>query len=77
MLRVRERDTAVAAGSNGARAPAVIKGEGRATGMCRYDGKPTVSRQDKAGRDEHERRGFFAGWGTCLTQLEEHAASLR
>lgn len=32
------------------------------------------SAQDRA---KHEDMGFFQGWGTCLTQLEELAAQLR
>jgi uncharacterized protein YndB with AHSA1/START domain len=28
-------------------------------------------------REKHEAMGFFQGWGTCLTQLEELAAQLR
>ncbi|MBK6307089.1 MAG: SRPBCC family protein [Gemmatimonadetes bacterium] len=37
----------------------------------------TVLHKDKATRDQHEAMGFFDGWGTCITQLEEFAASLR
>lgn len=36
-----------------------------------------VLHRDKAGRDQHEQMGFFDGWGTCITQLEEFTASLR
>jgi uncharacterized protein YndB with AHSA1/START domain len=28
-------------------------------------------------RAKHEEMGFFQGWGTCLTQLEELAAHLQ
>jgi uncharacterized protein YndB with AHSA1/START domain len=28
-------------------------------------------------REKHEAMGFFQGWGTCLTQLEELAVQLR
>ena len=28
-------------------------------------------------RTKHEEMGFFQGWGTCLSQLEELAAQLR
>ena len=37
----------------------------------------TVLHKDKATRDQHEAMGFFDGWGTCITQLEQFAASLR
>lgn len=37
----------------------------------------TVLHKDKATRDQHEAMGFFDGWGTCITQLEDFAASLR
>jgi uncharacterized protein YndB with AHSA1/START domain len=32
---------------------------------------------DVAGRDMHEKMGFFDGWGTVAGQLEAYAASLR
>ncbi len=32
---------------------------------------------DQATRDKHEKMGFFEGWGTCITQLEAFANSLR
>ncbi|MBB4642122.1 SRPBCC family protein [Rhizorhapis suberifaciens] len=35
-----------------------------------------VMHSDKAARDSHEEMGFFDGWNTCITQLEEYAASL-
>lgn len=37
----------------------------------------TVLHKDKATRDQHEEMGFFDGWGTCITQLEDFAGSLR
>ena len=37
----------------------------------------TVLHKDKATRDQHEAMGFLDGWGTCITQLEQFAASLR
>ena len=37
----------------------------------------TVLHKDKATRDQHEAMGFFDGWGTCITQVEQFAASLR
>lgn len=36
-----------------------------------------VMHKDKASRDEHDKMGFFDGWGTCITQLEAYAATLR
>lgn len=42
---------------------------------CRYTAK--VMHQDEAGRDQHEKMGFFDGWNTVITQLEEFAAALR
>jgi uncharacterized protein YndB with AHSA1/START domain len=35
-----------------------------------------VLHRDQATRDEHEKMGFFDGWGTCITQLEDYALSL-
>lgn len=32
---------------------------------------------DKATRDQHEELGFFDGWDTCITQLEDYTGSLR
>ncbi len=37
----------------------------------------TCLHQNKAGRDQHEKMGFFDGWGTCMTQLEEYARGLQ
>lgn len=37
----------------------------------------TVLHKDKATRDQHEEMGFFEGWGTCITQLEAYAQSLK
>ncbi len=37
----------------------------------------TVLHKDKASRDQHEEMGFFEGWGTCITQLEAYAWSLK
>jgi hypothetical protein len=36
-----------------------------------------VRHKDAQDRAKHEEIGFFQGWGTCLTQLEELAAQLR
>ena len=36
-----------------------------------------VLHKDKASRDQHEEMGFFDGWGTCITQLEAYAQSLK
>jgi len=35
-----------------------------------------VRHKDAADRAKHEDMGFFQGWGTCLTQLEELAVGL-
>ena len=37
----------------------------------------TVMHPDQASRDRHEEMGFFDGWNTCITQLEEFARDLR
>ena len=37
----------------------------------------TVMHADRASRDRHEEMGFFDGWNTCITQLEEFARELR
>lgn len=37
----------------------------------------TVMHPDKAVRDQHEQMGFFDGWNTCITQLDEFALALR
>jgi uncharacterized protein YndB with AHSA1/START domain len=36
-----------------------------------------VRHKSAADRTKHEEMGFFQGWGTCLSQLEEIAAQLR
>jgi uncharacterized protein YndB with AHSA1/START domain len=36
-----------------------------------------VLHKDKITREQHEQLGFFEGWGTCITQLEAYARSLR
>ena len=36
-----------------------------------------VMHPDKATRDRHEAMGFFAGWNTCIDQLEAFARQLR
>ncbi|MBL0938466.1 MAG: SRPBCC family protein [Gemmatimonadaceae bacterium] len=36
-----------------------------------------VMHASREGRDSHETMGFFDGWNTCITQLEEHARTLR
>ena len=35
-----------------------------------------VMHRDKAGRDSHEEMGFFDGWNSCITQLDDYALSL-
>lgn len=40
----------------------------RYTAHVQHDGKET--------RDKHEEMGFFDGWGTCISQLEELAQTL-
>ncbi len=37
----------------------------------------TVMHPDPATRDRHEELGFFEGWNTCITQLDELALTLR
>lgn len=37
----------------------------------------TLLHKDRATRDQHEQMGFFDGWGTCIDQLEDFAASLQ
>ena len=36
----------------------------------------TVMHPDLATRDRHEQLGFFDGWNTCITQLDEFARTL-
>jgi len=36
----------------------------------------TVMHPDAATRDRHEQLGFFDGWNTCITQLDEFARTL-
>jgi uncharacterized protein YndB with AHSA1/START domain len=36
----------------------------------------TCMHMARKGRDEHEKMGFFEGWGTCITQLDEYALGL-
>lgn len=36
-----------------------------------------VMHPDAATRDRHAEMGFYEGWGTCITQLEEFARQLR
>jgi len=35
-----------------------------------------VMHKDDADRRQHEEMGFFDGWGTCITQLEDYAKGL-
>lgn len=35
-----------------------------------------VLHPNKAVKDQHEAMGFFEGWGTCITQLDEYAQGL-
>jgi len=37
----------------------------------------TVMHPDKATRDRHDQMGFYEGWNTCITQLDEFALALR
>ena len=37
----------------------------------------TVMHPDDATRDQHEKLGFFDGWNTCITQLDDFALTLR
>jgi uncharacterized protein YndB with AHSA1/START domain len=37
----------------------------------------TVMHPDDATRDQHEKLGFFDGWNTCITQLDDFALNLR
>ncbi|MCC6522101.1 MAG: SRPBCC domain-containing protein, partial [Polyangiaceae bacterium] len=43
-------------------------------GSTRYVAR--VMHPDRATRDKHEEMGFFEGWGTCITQLDELAMTL-
>ncbi|RKE39532.1 uncharacterized protein YndB with AHSA1/START domain [Paraburkholderia sp. BL23I1N1] len=36
-----------------------------------------VMHQDDAAREQHEKLGFFDGWNTVITQLDEFASALR
>ena len=36
----------------------------------------TVMHPDKATRDRHDQMGFYDGWNTCITQLDEFAQRL-
>lgn len=36
----------------------------------------TVMHADRETRDRHEQMGFYDGWGTCIAQLDEYAATL-
>jgi uncharacterized protein YndB with AHSA1/START domain len=36
-----------------------------------------VRHKNAQDRAKHEEMGFFQGWGTCLTQLEELAVQIR
>lgn len=38
--------------------------------------RAVVRHKNDQDRAKHEEMGFFQGWGTCLTQLEEFAAQL-
>lgn len=46
-----------------------------ASGGTRYSA--LVRHKNPEDRAKHEEMGFFQGWGTCLTQLEELAAQIR
>ncbi|MFP3752983.1 hypothetical protein D3C87_1216300 [compost metagenome] len=37
----------------------------------------TVMHPDDETRDQHEKLGFFDGWNTCITQLDDFALALR
>ena len=45
------------------------------SGGTRY--RALVRHKNAQDRAKHEEMGFFQGWGTCLTQLEELAVQLR
>ncbi|MCY1312575.1 hypothetical protein D9M70_630070 [compost metagenome] len=36
-----------------------------------------VMHPDEATRKQHEELGFYEGWGTCITQLDEFAQQLK
>jgi uncharacterized protein YndB with AHSA1/START domain len=46
----------------------------RVAGGTRY--RALVRHKDPDDRAKHEAMGFFQGWGTCLTQLDELASQL-
>ena len=46
-----------------------------ADGGSRYTA--TVMHPDDATRDRHEQMGFFDGWNTCITQLDDLAVTLQ
>ena len=41
----------------------------------RYEAR--VMHPDNATRERHETLGFFDGWNTCITQLDDFASTLR
>lgn len=41
---------------------------------CRYVAR--VMHPDENTRDQHEQMGFFDGWNTCITQLDDFAGTL-
>lgn len=53
---------------------AVITMEDEGTG-CRYTAR--VMHPDDAVREQHEKLGFFDGWNSAITQLDEFASALR
>jgi len=54
---------------------AIIRFSDAPEGGTRYD--VTVRHAGQEARDQHEKMGFFSGWGTAADQLVAHAASLR
>ena len=54
---------------------AIVTLEDTGDGRTRY--KAVALHRNQADRDTHAQMGFQEGWGTCATQLEETAQSLR
>jgi uncharacterized protein YndB with AHSA1/START domain len=53
---------------------AIITMEDEGTGS-RYTAR--VMHEDDEAREQHEKLGFFDGWGSVITQLDEFASALR
>ena len=54
---------------------AMITMEDAGAGGSRYTAR--VMHPDDATREQHEKLGFFDGWNTCITQLDDFALTLR